>query len=64
MAPKEASAFDESDDETTMVQKTLDGQPLENVFTKINCEEERWERFSQLSQDLQSLSWPYYLNFF
>ena len=31
--------------------KTLDGQPLENVFTKINCEEERWERFSQLSWD-------------
>ena len=22
--------------------KKLDGQPLENVFTKINCEEERW----------------------
>ena len=38
----------------TLVQNrrsTLDGRLQENVFTKINCEERRWERFSQLSWD-------------
>ena len=34
-----------------IVAQTLDGRLQENVFTKINCEEERWERFSQLSWD-------------
>ena len=34
-----------------IVAQTLDGRLQENVFTKINCEERRWERFSQLSWD-------------
>ena len=33
-----------------IVAQTLDGRLQENVFTKINCEEQ-WERFSQLSWD-------------
>ena len=34
-----------------IVAQTLDGRLQENVFTKINCEERWWERFSQLSWD-------------
>ena len=34
-----------------IVAQTLDGRLQENVFTKINCEEQRGERFSQLSWD-------------